>query len=137
MALSSRPVYTQKQLQQHFARINFKEPVIAKEDTDGPAGLAYLTALQRQQVGNVPFENLRLHYSFSRHVDTQPQLLYDKIVGRRRGGWCMENNSFFGTVLRTLGFRLYSAGARVADRIPSEEGYPYIGWYGRWSHASA
>lgn len=25
----------------------------------------------------------------------------------------MENNCFFGTVLRTLGFTIYSAGARV------------------------
>jgi arylamine N-acetyltransferase len=131
MAPSSRPVYAQEQLDQYFARINFNEPVIAKEDAGRQAGLAYLTALQRQQVGHVPFENLSLHYSPSRHVTTDPRALYEKIVVRRRGGYCMENNGFFGTVLRTLGFQLYSAGGRVTDRVPSEEGYPHTGWYDR------
>lgn len=41
-----------------------------------------------------------------------------------RGGYCMENNCFFGTILRSIGFDVYSVGARVK----SPDGY------GGWSH---
>ena len=51
--------------------------------------------------------------------------LYEKLVERKRGrgGYCMENNYFFGTVLRSLGFGVYSAGAKVC-----EDGESYTPW---------
>ena len=42
-----------------------------------------------------------------------PEVLFEKIVGQGRGGEGMENNTFFGTVLRSLGFEVYAVGARV------------------------
>lgn len=42
-------------------------------------------------------------------------MLYKEIVRDGRGGDCMENNCFLGTVLGSLGFRVYGAGARVAE----------------------
>ena len=41
----------------------------------------------------------------------------------------MENNCFFGTVLRTLGFSLHSAGARVAVAASGTPAEGYFGWY--------
>jgi len=40
-----------------------------------------------------------------------------------RGGYCMENNRFFATILHSLGFDVYSVGARV--HTP----HGYNGWY--------
>ena len=46
--------------------------------------------------------------------------------GAGRGGYCMEVNSFFHTVLLSLGFDVYMAGARVYQRSS--------GTYGGFSH---
>ena len=40
----------------------------------------------------------------------------------------MENNCFFGTVLRTLGFTVHSAGARVCHAANGMGGDDYAGW---------
>ena len=41
----------------------------------------------------------------------------------------MENNCFFGTVLRTLGFAVCSVGARVSDEVNGMAGGGYSAWY--------
>jgi len=38
----------------------------------------------------------------------------DKMVTRRRGGYCMEQNRVFAALLKSFGFDLYTNGARVA-----------------------
>lgn len=76
------------------------------------------------------FENLQLHYSSHHSISLDPEHLYTKIVEKdNRGGYCMENNCFFGTVLRTLGFSLHSAGARVAIAASGTPAEGYFGWY--------
>jgi len=72
----------------------------------------------------VPFENLSLHYSKLPGISLDTEDLFEKIVERRRGGYCMEVNCFFATVLDTLGYEVVPTGARVLN--PSGE---YGGWY--------
>ncbi len=73
--------------------------------------LYFLQELHRQHVFHVPFENLDIH--LSRTVSLAPDGLFDKIVRRRRGGYCFELNGLFQLLLDALGFRVYSAAARV------------------------
>jgi len=40
----------------------------------------------------------------------------------------MENNCFFGTILRSLGFTVHSAGARVSNAADGMSGEDYHGW---------
>jgi len=40
----------------------------------------------------------------------------------------MENNCFFGTILRSLGFTIHSAGARVSKAADGMSGEDYHGW---------
>jgi arylamine N-acetyltransferase len=58
-----------------------------------------------------------------------PDDLFYKLVERGFGGYCMENTNLFGTVLRSLGYRLYTTAARVNEgfigRVDSGE---YWGW---------
>jgi N-hydroxyarylamine O-acetyltransferase len=42
--------------------------------------------------------------------------LFDKVVGRRRGGFCYELNGLFAALLRALGFRVEMLSAAVANR---------------------
>ncbi|KAI9789245.1 MAG: N-terminal acetyltransferase [Peltula sp. TS41687] len=128
MSSSSRPVYSFTQLDQYFSHINFKRPRISAEDAKGPAGLDYLTSLQKHQMAAIPFSNLSIHYSKTPNISIDPKDLYHKIVERGHGGYCMENNGFFGTVLRSLGFELFSAGARVCVPDAESGGDQFGGW---------
>jgi arylamine N-acetyltransferase len=77
----------------------------------------------------VPFENLSLHYSQTHLLSLDPEDLFVKIVDRKRGGYCMENNAFFGAVLRSLGYDLINAGARIADAVVGKTGDGFEGWW--------
>ncbi|KAJ8612493.1 hypothetical protein MRB53_037422 [Persea americana] len=83
----------------------------------GPAGpaLDFLAALQSHHICAIPYENLVLHYSTSPGVCLDKEKLFQKIVtkGHGRGGYCMEVNYLYLTILRSLGFRVFPAGARV------------------------
>lgn len=65
---------------------------------------AGLRTLHRAHQLTVPFENLSIHLAEPISLD-EPDLI-DKIVRRRRGGWCYEMNGLFGAALAALGFRV-------------------------------
>ena len=117
--------YTPSQLSQYFAHIGFPEP-----STDAPRSLKLLAALQAHQLAAVPFESLSLHYSRIRLLSLDPEDLFDKFVlhGGRRGGYCMENNTFFGCILRSLGFELLSVGGRVSHETTGRHDGGWAGW---------
>ena len=60
----------------------------------------------------VPFENLSIHYG--QPITLDQETLFDKIVRRRRGGFCYELNGLFSWLLRALGFRVSLLSAEVA-----------------------
>ncbi|XP_035690685.1 arylamine N-acetyltransferase, pineal gland isozyme NAT-10-like [Branchiostoma floridae] len=59
----------------------------------------------------VPFENLSIHCGEEIVLDLQ--LLYNKIVVKRRGGFCYENNGLFSWLLGQLGFNVKTLSAQV------------------------
>lgn len=63
----------------------------------------------------VPFENLDIHLGVRNVLD--PDHVYEKIVRRRRGGWCFELNGLFALLLERLGFAVtrYSAAVVASD----------------------
>ena len=72
----------------------------------------------------IPFENLSLHYSTHRSVVIEKEFLLEKMVNKRKGGYCMEHNTIFTMVLRSLGYNLYTIAARVYLPNDSESAYP-------------
>jgi N-hydroxyarylamine O-acetyltransferase len=64
--------------------------------------LETLRALQHTHVRTVPFENLDVQ--LRRPVGLDIDACFEKIVRRRRGGWCFELNGLFGWALREIGF---------------------------------
>ncbi|WP_265111556.1 arylamine N-acetyltransferase family protein [Halosolutus halophilus] len=94
-----------------------------RPDRDGAA----LERLQRAHVTSVPFETLAVAGDpFDRFegdgISVQIDPLYEKIVERRRGGFCYELNSLFAWLLDGLGFDVDAVAARVVS--DGEPGLP-------------
>lgn len=72
-----------------------------------------LRELHRAHLFSVPFENLDIHRG--RPIILDEARFFQKIVERRRGGFCYELNGLFAALLRQLGFRVTRHSARVYD----------------------
>ncbi|KAL8939571.1 MAG: hypothetical protein Q9211_002683 [Gyalolechia sp. 1 TL-2023] len=127
LSLATRPTYTHEQIQKYLRSINF---IGLRSDTGSSTNaLRRLKLLQQYQLATYPFENLSLHYSTTHTVSLDIDVLYDKCVNKGRGGYCMENNAFFGTVLRSLGYEVTSVGARVCMGVNGGNAESYGSWY--------
>jgi N-hydroxyarylamine O-acetyltransferase len=72
-----------------------------------------LRQLQLAHLLQVPFENLSIH--FHQPIVLNDTALFEKIVTRRRGGFCYELNGLFAALLRELGFEVAMLSAQVAN----------------------
>ncbi|WP_329277003.1 arylamine N-acetyltransferase family protein [Streptomyces sp. NBC_01451] len=73
--------------------------------------LDVLRELQLRHLVSVPFENLSIH--LGEDIVLEENLLLDKVVGARRGGFCYELNGVFAALLTALGFDVTLLAARV------------------------
>lgn len=91
----------------YLKRINYDGPREPSAET--------LRALQVAHLLSVPFENLSIHAGEPIVLDEEA--LFEKIVDRRRGGFCYECNGLFAGLLRALGFdvAMLAAGVGRAD----------------------
>lgn len=69
-----------------------------------------LRALHIVHLFHVPFENLDIH--LERKIVLEHDALFEKIVTRKRGGFCYEVNGMFAWLLRELGFTVTLLSAR-------------------------
>lgn len=76
----------------------------AREDDD-------LAVLADRHFRSVPFENLSIH--LGEPISLAPEPLFDKIVHRRRGGFCYELNGLFAWLLDELGYDVGLLGGVV------------------------
>jgi N-hydroxyarylamine O-acetyltransferase len=70
-----------------------------------------LHVLHRAHQMTVPFENLSIH--LSEPISLAEDDLIDKIVTRRRGGFCYELNGAFAVLLQAMGAEVRRVAARV------------------------
>jgi N-hydroxyarylamine O-acetyltransferase len=73
-----------------------------------------LRALHEAHMLAVPFENLDI--GLGQAIKLDQDSLWEKIVERRRGGFCYELNGLFVLLLRELGFRVELLSAGVANK---------------------
>jgi len=93
----------------YLERIGHRGPVAPTLETLRQVHLAHLKA--------VPFENLSVRRGDP--ILLAEEKLFEKIVLRRRGGFCYELNGLFAALLKTLGFRVEQLAGRVGpDGIP-------------------
>ncbi|HJU19717.1 MAG TPA: arylamine N-acetyltransferase, partial [Stellaceae bacterium] len=97
----------------YFARIGYGGP-------QAPT-LAALRAIVLAHATAIPFENLDVLLGRGARLDGPA--LADKLVERRRGGYCFEHNLLLLSILRRLGFRAEGLAARVTwGRPPGSAG---------------
>jgi N-hydroxyarylamine O-acetyltransferase len=85
------------------------------------ADAAALRELQLRHLRSVPFENLSIHLGEPIVLDAEA--MTDKVVRRRRGGFCYELNGAFGALLSALGYPVTLLNARAVT--PDGLGPPY------------
>ena len=98
----------------YLARINYDGPLSPTAET--------LRRLQLAHLMTVPFENLSIHAR--EPIVLEDEALFEKVVTRRRGGFCYELNGLFAWLLRSLGFRVAMLAAEVRN-ARGEYGPPF------------
>lgn len=94
---------SERDLRAYFDRVGFSGKARPDRET--------LTALVAAHTGTIPFENLNPFLGLP--VELSPEALVEKLVHRRRGGYCYEQNGLFSQVLETVGFSFTPLAARV------------------------
>ncbi len=89
----------------YLARVHYQDTVKPDVQT--------LYGLQQAHMQNVSFENLDI--GLQRPIDLNEDALWDKIVTRKRGGFCYELNGLFAWLLKRIGFAVTYLDARVFD----------------------
>lgn len=124
-------------IEAYLTRIGATRPV--RPDADS------LRDLQLRHLRTVPFENLSIHLDEPISLEEDP--LLDKLLRRRRGGFCYELNGAFAGLLRALGYDVTLLAARVhtpvglgppldhmALRVELDEPWLADVGFGRFSH---
>lgn len=90
-------------LEDYWWRIDFRG--------NGEPNAGTLRRLHLAHLHMVPFENLDI--PLGRPIRLGLPAIYEKIVTRRRGGFCYELNGLFGWLLKEMGFRVEMLSGRV------------------------
>lgn len=78
-----------------------------------------LDAIHRHHLLAITYENLDVQ--LRRPLDLDPERIFDKIVDRRRGGWCYEMNGLLGWALAEIGFDVMRMVGAVARQARGDE----------------
>lgn len=62
---------------------------------------------------SIPFEAIDVQ--LGRRIDLNLEKIYNKVILRKRGGYCYELNLLFHTMLTKIGFENYLISARIID----------------------
>ncbi len=97
-------------LDDYFRRVGFR--------TTPRADQATLESLHALHVDAIPFEALDV--LTDRGISLALPAIEEKLVQRRRGGYCLEQNLLLMNVLQQLGFAVEGLSARVRWMLPDE-----------------
>jgi N-hydroxyarylamine O-acetyltransferase len=98
------PELSADEIAAYLDRISVTGPLKPDVDT--------LRLLHRAHVMTIPFENLSIHLP-GEEISLDLAALVDKIVTRRRGGFCYELNGLFAALLESAGFGVDRLSART------------------------
>lgn len=87
----------------YLSRVGIEEAI--------PLDVAGLVSLHMAQAYSIPFENLDI--ILGRGIDISPEAMFEKLIDRKRGGYCFELNGLFIQALKVFGFEVRPLLARV------------------------
>lgn len=93
------------QVEQYLQRIGYNRTL--------SADLSTLCGLQWAHLTHIPYENLDLLAGIPLSLNTED--LFQKIVTRKRGGYCFELQGLYGELLKSSGFPVTQYSARFMD----------------------
>ena len=106
---------TPAEVEEYLARIHYTGPIEPTIDA--------LSELHRCHMLSVPFENLSV---FGKEkIVLSKDWLFDKIVRRHRGGFCLELNTIFSLLLNYFGFKHEKHAGMVFSRKTGRIGPPF------------
>lgn len=86
----------------YLNRLNYSLPVRAE--------ILTLRGLQLAHLKCIPFENLDI--GLGRQIELSESALWNKLITRKRGGFCYELNGLFASLLLEIGFEVTHLNAR-------------------------
>lgn len=93
------------QIKQYFERIGYCQAV----DTN----LETMSGLQWAHITHIPYENLDILAGIP--LSLKVENLFQKIIVRKRGGFCFELQGLYKELLESIGFRMVQYSARFMD----------------------
>lgn len=97
-------------LPRYLARIGYRGPVTPTMEV--------LAALQAAHIAAIPFEAIDALTGAG--IDIGAEAVDAKLIGRRRGGYCFEQNGLFLRVLQAIGFDAEGLIGRVRWMLPDD-----------------
>lgn len=94
-------------LAEYFNRISYPA---ASLPSSSKIGIKELSAIMRQQLFTVPFENTQVQAGSTPSL--KPENIVTKIIEHKRGGYCYEVNGLFALALEAMGVDYYFVAAR-------------------------
>ena len=79
-----------------------------------------LAKLQKEHVKAIPFENTYVLKKLP--ISLTKEWIYDKVIVKRRGGFCFELNYLFNLLLSDLGYEVKFVGGSVFHPVSGEPG---------------
>lgn len=98
-------------LQSYFERISYTGDTSPTIET--------LNKLTEAHAKAIAFENFDVILNKNIHLSTEA--IFDKLVTKKRGGYCFEQNALFLEVLQQLGFKAKPLSARVRLRFSTRD----------------
>lgn len=99
---------TEAQIVAYLDRIGIEN---AAEVLQKPGTPEMLAALQRAHITHVPFENIDI--MDGKELSLNREILFEKVIERRRGGVCSELNTLYNWLLESLGYDVTSFISRI------------------------
>ncbi|XP_012518512.1 PREDICTED: arylamine N-acetyltransferase 1-like isoform X1 [Propithecus coquereli] len=91
-------------IEAYFERIGYKN---SRKNLD----LETLTDILQHHIRAIPFENLNMHCG--EVMEFGLQAIFDQVVRRNRGGWCLQVNQLLYWALSTIGFETTMLGGYI------------------------
>lgn len=91
-------------IEAYFERIGY-------QNSRNKLDLQTLTAILQHQIRAIPFENLNIHCGESMELNLET--IFDQIVRKKRGGWCLQVNHLLYWALTKMGFETTMLGGYV------------------------
>lgn len=139
--VADQPRFNKDQLREYTTRIElpqaYLDSIVFQDGSQALTlehGLPLLQAIVRYHSSRITFDNFLLHYSPQKAVSLDAAALFERIVRRKRGGRCMEQNALLATVLRSIGYEVRNAGGRVSrgmspyPEVRQNQSTTYDGW---------